>query len=98
MPPLTVENTAALVGGGASGKDSEMDKNFAAVQFKVDTAFYFEGQVMEAGKTVALPRIFAIEMQSANRGKIVVPQEPAAVVEAPAPAPQPQPQKVKEKK
>lgn len=60
------------------------------VEFVVERAFYFEGKVLEKGKTVPLPRVFAIEMEAAHKGHIKVievkPAQPAAPTAAPAPA------------
>jgi hypothetical protein len=98
MPPLTVENSGELVGGGIFeiGKDKTMQQKAAVpaeVQFDVVTAFYFKGEIMEVGKRVTLPRSFAIEMQSANRGKIAT---PVAAETAPAPVAASAPAKGKE--
>ena len=95
MPPLTIENAGALVeGGGASALSKETDVKkeqagvAAEVQFTVVRAFYYKGEVLEVGKTYPLPRVFAIEMQHANKGKIKVEEPAAAAPSAPAKSPE----------
>lgn len=43
----------------------------ANVQFAVSRAFYYQGKVCKAGETHTLPRLFALEMEAAHKGKIV---------------------------
>lgn len=81
MPPLTIENSSALVmgGGESSSKETSMQpKQSAHVTFEVTSAFYFQGEVQEVGSKPTLPRSFAVEMQSANKGKIVPDATPVA--------------------
>jgi hypothetical protein len=79
VPPLTIENAGALVeGGGASvskdRKESNVQKPAAPtmVEFTVARAFYYQGKPLEVGKTYQLPRVFAVEMKNANKGRIKV--------------------------
>lgn len=74
--PLTVENAGALVGGIHAQGDAMKP---VLVRFEVAAAFYFGGEVQEVGAVVELPKLFAQEMQSANRGK-VLPDEPTLPV------------------
>lgn len=42
-------------------------------------AFYYQGKVLEVGKSYELPRVFALEMKAANKFEIdKEPQAPAA--------------------
>lgn len=95
MPPLTIENAGALVeGGGASAskdrKDSNVQKPAAPtmVDFTVARAFYYQGKPLEVGKTYQLPRVFAVEMKSANKGTFVA-VDPSPAQAAPVAKPQP---------
>jgi hypothetical protein len=48
---------------------------------KVERSFYFKGAALEAGKYYELPRLFALEMQAANKftvGAEQAPQKPVA--------------------
>lgn len=67
---------------------AEVKQNAPAVeQFEVTRSFYYEGKVMEQGSTYTLPRLFAIEMQAAKKGRIIPKVEPAPQPQAPAEEP-----------
>lgn len=89
MPPLTLENAAALVpGGGAqANKENDMQQQKAAQQnqmqeVRVLRAFYYQGKPIEKDSVVKLPKLFAVEMRAANKVEFV---EPAPAAPAPAP-------------
>lgn len=91
MPPLTIENASALVGGiSPAEKSMQAPKQAAApstLRVRALRAFQdHERKVLKPGDIKELPRIFALEMQAANKVELAPLEEPAA--EAPA-APEP---------
>lgn len=88
--PLTLENAAALVPGGPSPraiqeerKDMQQTQPRAqqpqTLKVKVLRAFYYQGKAVDVNSTVALPRVFALEMAAANKAALVTEAEkPAA--------------------
>jgi hypothetical protein len=92
MPPLTLENAGALVSGGVSAsaiaqerKDMKAPQPGAqptTLKVRVLRAFYFSGKSIAVKTELELPRLFALEMQAANKVELVK-------EEAPPPAAQP---------
>lgn len=85
MPPLTIESAAALVGGGTKVPQEQSMSTVpvtppAVLKATVVRAFYFQGKVLEVGKTFELPRVFALEMQAAR--KVSIAEDPPAQAEA----------------
>jgi hypothetical protein len=96
MPPLTLENASALVSGGVSAAAIEQErKDMQAnplkpklpetLKVKVVRAFMFNRERQEVGSTPTLPRVFALEMQAANKVELL-PEAPPAPAAAPATA------------
>lgn len=89
MPPLTTQNTAALVGGGTMALQETVMSQIkspppATLKGTVARAFYFQGKVLSVGEVHELPRVFALEMQAARKFTISAEPDPAPVVEEPA--------------
>lgn len=80
MPPLTVENASALLGGiPFQEQDMQATKPTppATVKVKVLRSFQdHQRQILKVNALTELPRIFALEMHAA--GKVhILPDEPA---------------------
>lgn len=71
MPPLTLENSSALVGGGNSrtGKKEENMQQLQTKTVRVLRNFYYQAKAIEKGTVVTLPKVFAIEMIAANKAE-----------------------------
>jgi hypothetical protein len=89
VPPLTLENAAALVPGGVTADDIAKEQRTMqqkpalpqTLKVRVLRAFTdHKRQVLAKDSTAELPRVFALEMAAANKAEILK-DEPA-----PAPA------------
>ena len=90
MPPLTTENASALCGGVPSMENdmraTQPDAKPAEVQVEVLRNFQdHRRQILKKGSKTTLPRLFAIEMQAANKVRIL----PEGSKEKPTPDPDP---------
>lgn len=100
MPPLTTENSSALCGGVQSRENDMRAKQPGAqpetVKVKVLRDFQnHRREILKKGDSEAtLPRLFAIEMQAANKVKIL--QTEPEPVKAPEPVKDPTPDKPKQ--
>lgn len=92
MPPLTTENASDLC-GGVHSKEKEMKAPKANAQpeiLKVKVLRNFQDhrrQILKADTEATLPRLFALEMQAANKVTILTDEpekEPAEPVKDPA--------------
>lgn len=89
MPPLTIENASALVGGiSPAEKSMQAPKQAAApttLRVRVLRSFQdHQRKVLKAGEIAELPRIFALEMQAANKAQLAPPEPPEPNAEEPA--------------
>lgn len=89
MPPLTIENASALIGGGGvHTRETNMAQKPTLPQtLDVEVVRSFmniDRKPTKVGETVTLPRVFALEMIAANKAKLVAKDE--AVIESPKPA------------
>lgn len=81
--PLTSENACALVGGAVPSKETDMKAQQpatqpATVRVRVLRAFQdHRGKVLDKESETDLPRLFALEMQAANKAKIIPAPDPA---------------------
>jgi len=90
MPPLTIENASALVGGvSPSEKSMQAQKpNAPPATLRVKVLRQFQDhrkQILPVGSESDLPRVFALEMHAANKCALLPEPEPVA---APAELPQ----------
>lgn len=97
MPPLTTENGSALCGGVPSMENDMRAKQPgekpADVEVEVLRDFQdHRRQILKKDSKATLPRLFAIEMQAANKVRIL-PEEPE-----PAKTPEPAPKEPKQGK
>lgn len=83
MPPLTIESASALVGGVFPAEKSMQAAKPAAppstLRVKVLRQFQdHQRNILAVGSVAELPRIFALEMQAANKCHVVKDEPPPA--------------------
>lgn len=84
MPPLTIENSSALVSGGVPSKEKDMKaevqapKPPATLEVEVLRSFMnVDCKPTKVGDRLTLPRVFALEMKAANKVRLIEADEPA---------------------